>query len=257
MGFIGTGTITEAIVTGILAGGQDGQDIVLSPRSAARAARLADLSPRVRVAGDNQAVADAAGILFLAIRPDVAEAVVRGLRFRPGQLVISLVSTVDHDTLRAWIGGEVDIVRAVPLPFVANRSGVTTVFPPNGMVEALFSQLGTAVPCSTIDEFDLLAAASALMGSFFGIMDHVVGWLKEGGLPQDGARAYLAQHFYSLSLVALRNPSVPLADLRREYSTSGGLNEQMFAVFGRNGGLDALTLALDGVLERLRALRRI
>lgn len=257
LGFIGTGTITEAIVTGILAGGQDGPDIVLSPRSAARAARLADLSPRVRVAQDNQAVADAAGILFLAIRPDVAEAVVRGLRFRPGQLVVSLVSAVDHDTLRAWIGGEVEIVRAVPLPFVATRSGVTTVFPPNGTVEALFSQLGTAVPCTTIDEFDLLAAASALMGSFFGIMDHVVGWLKEGGLPQDVARAYLAQHFYSLSLVALRNPSVPLKDLRREYSTSGGLNEQMFAVFGRNGGLDALTLALDGVLERLRVLRRI
>ena len=35
LGFIGTGTITEAIVTGILAGGGGTPDIIVSPRSAA------------------------------------------------------------------------------------------------------------------------------------------------------------------------------------------------------------------------------
>jgi pyrroline-5-carboxylate reductase len=252
LGFIGTGTITEAIVTGIVLRGEPVPAIVVSPRSAKTAARLAELSPQVSVAPDNQAVVDTADMLFLAVRPNVAEEVVRALRFRPGQQVVSLIATVDHSTLASWIDVPVNIVRAVPLPFVATRSGVTTVFPPDPTVEALFSTLGTAVACSTIEEFDVFAAASALMGSYFGIMDHVVGWMRINGLTAESARTYLAQHFFSLSTVAMDNPSASLESLRHEYSTKGGLNEQMFAEFGKGGGLDAVSGALDVVLARIR-----
>jgi len=252
LGFIGTGTITGAIVTGILLRGEFAPEIVVSPRSAKTAAHLAGLSSRVTVAADNQAVVDAADMLFLAVRPNVAEEVVRALRFRPGQPIVSLVATVDHATLQSWIATPVSIVRAVPLPFVATRSGVTTVFPPDPVVEALFSMLGTAVACRTIEEFDVLAAASALMGSYFGIMDHVVGWMQAKGLSSESARTYLAQHFLSLSTVSMDHPSMSLEDLRREYSTKGGLNEQMFAEFCKGGGLDALSDALDAVLTRIQ-----
>lgn len=253
LGFIGTGTITEAIVTGIVSSEGAVPDIVVSPRSAKTAARLAGLSSRVTVAADNQSVADVADMLFLAVRPNVAEEVVRALRFRPGQQVVSLISTIDHAALHSWIDAPVGIVRAVPLPFVATRSGVTTIFPPAAAVEALFSTLGTAVACKTIEAFDVLAASSALMGTYFGIMDHIVGWMQAKGLPRESARAYLAQHFLSLSTVAMQNPSMLLEDLRHEYSTKGGLNEQMFAEFHKAGGLNALTQALDAVLSRIRA----
>ncbi|CAN7261891.1 pyrroline-5-carboxylate reductase [Rhizobium sp. LjRoot30] len=252
LGFIGTGTITEAIVSGMLSGGGDLPDITVSPRSAATAGRLAARSPKVRIAGGNQQVVDAADMVFLAIRPDVAEEVVRALHFRPGQLVVSLVATVDHETLRSWIDVPVEIVRAVPLPFVATRSGVTTILPPAPAVEAFFGGLGIAVPCRSVEEFELLATASALMGSYFGIMDHVVGWLRQKGLPAENARAYLAPLFASLSTTALNAPALSLEDLRHEYSTKGGLNEQMFARFREHGGTDALTAALDSVLDRVR-----
>ncbi|MFC3075209.1 pyrroline-5-carboxylate reductase [Shinella pollutisoli] len=253
LGFIGTGTITEAIVTGVLSGDTPAPAIAVSPRSAATAARLAALSDRVCVARDNQHVVDAADMVFLAIRPDVAEEVVRALRFRPAQRVVSLVAAVDHATLRDWIGVPVELVRAVPLPFVASRSGVTAIFPRDSAVEAFFAGLGSAVACRTIEEYDLLATASALMGPYFGIMDHVVGWLQARGLPAESARAYLAPLFASLSTVALTAPSRSLEDLRHEFSTKGGLNEQMFARFREHGGADALTKALDSVLERVRS----
>ncbi|OJT98391.1 MAG: pyrroline-5-carboxylate reductase [Rhizobium sp. 63-7] len=252
LGFIGTGTITEAIVTGILSGGENLPDIIVSPRSAATAGRLAARSPKVRIAGDNRQVVDEADMVFLAIRPDVAEEVVRALHFRPGQLVVSLVATVDQESLRQWIDAPVEIVRAVPLPFVATRSGVTVVFPPAPAVEAFFAALGTAVPCRSVEEFALLTTASTLMGSYFGIMDHVVGWLGEKGMPTEQARAYLAPLFSSLSAVAVNAPSRSLEDLRHEYSTKGGLNEQMFARFHAHGGTDALTTALESVLDRVR-----
>lgn len=253
LGFIGTGTITEAIVTGILAGEGPAPSIVISPRSVATAARLAKRSPQVLVARDNQHVVDASDMVFLAIRPDVAKEVVDALRFRADQQVVSLVATIDLATLRSWIDVPIEIVRAVPLPFVATRSGVTAIFPPNPAVEALFSDLGKAVACNSIEEYDLLAVASALMGFYFGVMDHVVGWLQAKGLPQESARAYLAQHFSSLSTVAVNNPSTSLEDLRHEYSTKGGLNEQMFAEFRDGGGLGALTRALESVISRVSA----
>ncbi|PPJ49258.1 pyrroline-5-carboxylate reductase [Rhizobium sp. KAs_5_22] len=253
LGFIGTGTITEAIVTGLVSREMPVPEIVVSPRSAKTAERLALLSEQVTVAVDNQHVVDAADMLFLAVRPNVAEEVVRALQFRPGQKVVSLIATVDHAILRSMIGAPVNLVRAVPLPFVATLTGVTTVFPPDVAVEALFSTLGTAVACKTIKEFEVLAAASALMGSYFGIMDHVVGWMQSKGMLQETARAYLTQHFVSLSTVAFRNPSISLEHLRHEYSTKGGLNESMFAEFNKGGGLDALALALEVVLARIQA----
>lgn len=251
LGFIGTGTITEAIVLGILSLEGGPPAVALSPRSENIAARLASLSSKIAVAQDNQAVVDAADTVFLAVRPDVAEIVVRALQFRPGQRVVSLIATIDHAMLQSWIGVSVELVRAVPLPFVATRDGVTVIFPPDGAVEGLFAALGTAVACNSIEEFDLLATASALMGSYFGILEHVVGWLQDKGLPPEQARTYLTSLFSSLGTVATTTSSRSLEQLRHEYSTKGGLNEQMFATLKAKGGLTALTDALDGVHTRI------
>src|SRR5690606_36058060 len=170
LGFVGTGTITQAIVEGLLADGRATPDIVVSPRSASRAAQLAAGYPNVRVASDNQAVVDDAEIVVLAIRPQVAQAVVRELRFRTGQRVLSLIAAVDSERLGSWIDADVSIVRAVPLPFVAERHGVTAIFPPDATMRALFEPLGTVVESPTVEAFELLCAASALMGTYFGIL---------------------------------------------------------------------------------------
>lgn len=76
-------------------------------------------------------------------------------------------------------------------------------------------------------------------------MDHVVGWMQSKGLPQASARAYLTQHFLSLSTVAFRNPSTSLEYLRHEYSTKGGLNETC---------LPSSTKAAVSMLWRMRSM---
>ena len=105
--------------------------------------------------------------------------------------------------------------------------------------------------CGTQAEFDLLAVGSALMGSYFGLLETAQGWLVAEGLPEVSARTYLAGLFGSLGAAAEASPQ-PFAALREEYSTRGGLNEQMFRVFGEAGGTAALQTALTRVLERVR-----
>jgi pyrroline-5-carboxylate reductase len=245
LGFIGTGTIAAAMVEGL------GGDAVLSPRGAAVAADLAARLPGVTVADTNQAVVDQCDVVVLAVRPQVAEAVVRALRFREGQKALSLIAATSGEVIRGWTRIDLPVIRAVPLPFVSARRGVTPIFPADREVAALFDRLGTAVECRTQEEFDLLAVGSALMGSYFGLLETAQGWLVGQGLPEASARTYLSGLFGSLSGVAEASTTA-FADLRDEYSTKGGLNEQMFRVFADQGGAEALRAAMTSVLTRAR-----
>lgn len=245
LGFVGTGTMAAAMVEGL------GGGAVLSPRGAQLAAGLAARFPGVVVADSNQAVVDQCDMVVLSIRPQIAEEVVRALRFRPGQKVLSLVAATQIETIRDWIGLDLPVIRAIPLPFVAERRCVTPIFPADADVAALFDRLGQVVACRTIADFDLFAVGSALMGSYFGLLEVSQSWLEEQGLPHDAARAYLAGLFANLGRVAEQSPA-EFAALRGEYSTRGGLNEEVFRVFAQEGGTEALRAGLDSVLRRVR-----
>ncbi|MDP9810699.1 pyrroline-5-carboxylate reductase [Rhizobium tibeticum] len=252
IGFIGTGAITDAMVRGLLAKTAAVARVTISPRNAEIAGRLAADFAEVSIATDNQAVVDASDMVVLAVRPQIARDALNGLTFRKGQSVVSVIAATSRKTLLEWIGADVHLVQAIPLPFVADREGVTAVFPPDPHVAALFSVLGTAVECETKEEYDLLAAASALMSTVLGIMDVSAAWLEQRGLAKGKGRAYIASLFASLSQTALRSSTIPLEALSGEFATKGGLNEQVQSDFQKNGGHDALILALDRVLARIQ-----
>ena len=251
LGLIGTGSITAAMVRGLKGSALQDWPVILSPRNAEIAQGLAVALPGVTVAGSNQAVIDMADMVVLAVRPQVAEQVLRGLKIRPDQSVVSLIAATSADQIAAWTGAQ-QICRAIPLPFVAERSDVTPVFPAHPAAMQLFNALGTALPVADQPTFDLYATLSALMASYFGLLETSTDWAKANGLPAPDARTYLAGLFHNLGSVAQGDPR-DLGDLRRAHSTEGGLNEQVFVEFARNGGSAALSAALDGVLRRVRA----
>jgi len=251
IGFVGTGAITEAMVRGLLLEPACVSQIVISPRNAEVAARLDREFSAVRIAADNQAVVDGSDVVVLAIRPQIAKDVIESLRFREGQTVISVVAATERASLLDWIGADVHLVQAIPLPFVAERQGVTAIFPPDPLAARLFDRLGRAVPCDSRKEYDLLAAGSALMSTYFGILESASIWLSENGLQKDKARAYLAPLFESLARRANASDAENFATLGDEFATKGGLNEQVLADFDRHGGRAALHRALDGVFARI------
>ncbi|OHV18771.1 pyrroline-5-carboxylate reductase [Rhizobium sp. RMa-01] len=251
IGFVGTGAITEAMVRGLLAEPAYASEIHVSPRSAHIAATLAAEFASVRIAGDNQTVVDRSDMVFLAIRPQIAEEVVRALSFRTGQTIVSLVAATERQAVLDWIGADINLVQAIPLPFVAQRQGVTAIYPANATIAALFDTLGTAVQCQSRKEYDLLAAASAVMSTYFGVMESITGWLEKSGLERAKGQAYIAPLFASLAQKANNPCNEPFSALSREFATKGGLNEQVLSDFDNKGGLAALTAALDGVLARI------
>lgn len=230
-GFVGTGTITEAIVTGLAGTELGATAIVLSPRNEAVSSRLAEAFANVEVAESNQDVLDRADIVFIAVRPQIVADVLDALEFRPDHHVISLVAATSIDVLRNWIPEPIPLSRAIPLPFVADLQGATAIYPRDALSAAIFSKLGTAVEVEGSREFDLLAAASALMGTYFGLLDAVTGWLGDKGLPPSASDPYMRQLFSGLAQAASARPETSFERLVVEHSTAGGLNEQVLRDF--------------------------
>jgi pyrroline-5-carboxylate reductase len=252
LGFLGTGAITGAIVTGLCIPPAVPCRIALSPRNARVAARLAAQFAEVSIAASNQDVLDLSDVVFIAVRPQVVDEVLRSLRFRPDHRVISLVAAMSKDRVATLVGPGATVTCAVPLPTVAARIGPTAIFPSDPVAERLFDRLGVAMPIANEREFQALFACTAVIATFFASLDSLCSWLVDHGVPAGRARAYVGTMFDGLTRVAQGTP-LPFAALSDEFRTKGGLNEQCVAELRRAGVFAAGAKALDAVLARIRS----
>jgi len=252
LGFVGTGTITTAIVTGLKADGDDSLAICLSPRNAAMAADLAGRFAGVSLAASNQEVLDECGTVVLAVRPQVAHAVVSELQFRPDHHVISVIAAYPVARVAEMVAPAVRVTRAVPLPSTAARRGPTVIYPHDPVAVDLFDRVGTAFEVETELEFDALATATATMATYFAYLDGIASWLTRSGIPDAQARGYLAQVYSGLAKTAVENPERSYEELAADHATRGGINEQVRQHLTSRGVFDAIPEALDAAMRRVR-----
>ena len=250
LGFLGTGTITSAVVSGLCANQTTVYRIVLSPRNPQVAARLASTFPQVSIAVSNQAMVDTSDVVFLAVRPQVAQEVLAAVRFRPDHRIISLIATFSRDQIAAMVQPARNVCCAVPLPTVADHLGPTVIFPSDAFAAELFNRIGIAVEVANESELRALWASTALMATYFTLQDTLRSWLARHGVPPATARDYVAMMFEGLSRVPRRS-TASFAELAEEFKTKGGLNEQCADQLTKSGVFEACSLALDAILARI------
>jgi pyrroline-5-carboxylate reductase len=250
IGVIGVGTISSAAVRGLSErSGTSAPAFVLSPRNAAKAQALDDAYAKVEVAKDNQAVVDACDCVLLAVLPRQAEAVCKPLKFREGQLVVSLMAGVPLESVRAWCG-PADCALACPLPAIAEGAGTTIVTPPEPRTIAIFERLGKAVPVATEDQFKRLQAMTCLMGDLYQRQLSAQDWLTSHGVAADAAAAYVGGVFHTMTHDAQHAGPATLAELVAE-QTPGGMNEMVISEQRTDGAYASLGHSLDSVYSRL------
>lgn len=221
--------------------------IYLSPRGAARASRLAARHPSVHVADSNQAVVEHAAVVLLCVRPQDAAAAISDLAFRAPQTVISVVAGVPIDALRPLVAPAEVLVRAIPLPAVATRTGITAIYPPHERARAIFDPLGGVIAVDDERALDALSASTGTIAAHLAYLDTISRWLADRGIPQPDATRYVAAVFGTL----LDSRPNDLATLADEYATAGGINEQFLAALRGAGVFDVVDTALDDVAHRL------
>lgn len=253
LGFLGAGTITSAIVTGLHSEIDQRYSIRLSPRNSVVAAELAGRFPSVSVASSNQNVLDESEIVVIAVRPQVAREVLSGVQFRAGHDVVSLVSGFSVQQLAGLVAPAARITRAVPLPLAAKRRSPTAIFPRNPAAIELFASLGEAFGVESELEFDALCTVTATMAAYFQFADGIASWLTRHGISQGQSRDYVARILSGLSHTAMEAPGLSFQSLRVDHATRGGTNEQLVNHLIENHVFETLSAGLDGILRRVTA----
>jgi pyrroline-5-carboxylate reductase len=252
LGFVGTGAITSAIVTGLNAAGS-GDTILVSPRNAETAAALAAKFPSVTVAASNQAVLDGSDVVMIAVRPQVGIEVLSELKFRADHRIISLMAITPLGKVAELVAPATKITRAIPIPIVADRRGPTAIFPPDEVASEIFNRIGTAIEATSAEQFIAYSTATATMAPYFTMAEEIASWLTRNGVPAADARRFVAAAFQGLGNIAVGTPEHSLATLAGEFATRGGINEQVVTHLKERGAFTALSDALDAVLRRMKA----
>jgi pyrroline-5-carboxylate reductase len=250
-GFIGTGAITVAIVTGLCTSDHPPEAIWLSPRNRENAARMAGEFEAVKVAGSNQEVLDHSDVVVLAVLPQNKEAILTPLRFRSDQTVIHLLAGTPIEAIRPLVAPATDIVRAVPLPCTAIHKGPIAIYPHHPGAAAFFGPLGTVIALDQEAQLETLSIVTALMAPYYAFLQQVVAWAVNEGIERDKGASYTAAMFEALSTIAGNTEDGDIGRLITGCMTPGGLNERAMATIDAHGGFGSLAAALDSVKQKI------
>lgn len=253
LGFLGTGAITSAMVTGLKASGKDTRAILLSPRGAAVAASLANRFADVSVAASNQEVVEECETIVIAVRPQIAAEVLAALHFPARATVISLVSGLPVRRLAELTAPATRISRAVPLPSAARCMSPTAIYPRDPEVVELFGLLGAVIAVEEEERFDALCVITATMAAYFAFAGASAAWLARHGVDPQQARDYVAHIYMGLARTTVEAPGRSFAELADDHATRGGTNEQVLGYLRQHGVFDRFHEALDAIMQRVTA----
>jgi pyrroline-5-carboxylate reductase len=244
VGFIGTGSLACYFVEGLVRAGVAWK-IMVSHRNAAKAENLR-LRFGVTVA-ENQDIADAADLVVACLLPSAAPGVLRPLRFRPDQTVLSVMSGSSLETMRELVAPAAVALSMMPGLANAFNAGPSVLYPDNAAARALLEKLGKV----HVFESEAIFMAASVMGAFSGMttlmMRDAMEWFERHGLCKSEARQLVAEILKGNAISLLESP-LPIEELARGFVTPGGITEQGRKIIDRGGSWNE---ALDAVLHRL------
>ena len=251
LGFIGTGKIAYSVINGICKSKISYKKIIISARNKYTAQSLKKKFKKVIIAKDNQEIINTCDWIFLSITPAVGKEIIKNLKFRSSQTVISFISTITLSQLKKAIRVKAKIVRAIPLPPIALKKGPIPICPPNKKVKEFFNKIGTTVEIKNEKSSINFWATSGMMAPFYELLRVMTNWLVKRGVERDSAQKYITSLFLALSEDAVINSKKDLKYLVKESQTPNGLNEQGVKELNRSGFYKKLEKALNGLHKRL------
>ena len=251
LGFIGTGKIASSVITGICRSKIIYKKIIISPRNRRIARSLKKKFKKIIIAKDNQQIIDKSDWVFLSVTPTVGEKIIKKLKFKSNQTIISFISTITLSQLKKTIKVNAKIVRAIPLPPISLKKGPVPICPPNAKVKTFFNKLGTTVEIKNEKSSINFWSTSGMMAPFYELLKVMTDWLVKKGVKRDNAQKYITSLFLALSEDAVVNSKKDLKYLVKESQTPKGLNEQGVKELSKAGFYKSLEKTLNSIHKRL------
>ena len=198
LGFIGTGKIASAVITGISTSKISYKKIFISSRNKNISKRLKKRFKKIVVEENNQKIVDNCNWIFLSVTPNVGKKIIKELRFRSKQTIISFISTMTLSQLKKDINVKAKIVRAIPLPPISLKKGPVPIYPPNTKVKFFFNQIGTTVEIRNEKTSINFWSTSGMMAPFYELLRVMTEWLVKKGVKRNNAQKYITSLFLAL-----------------------------------------------------------
>lgn len=237
-----------AIACGLAASGKyQSGEIVCSNPSTAKLDALKARYDIISTTTDNLAAAEGADMVIVAVKPWLAEGVVREIKATfnaPDKMLVSVVADVPFAVLREWVADaecQPAIFRVIPNTAISVGQSMTfvaadgTTAEQSNMVEKMFSQMGEAMMVSE----RMLEAGMVLASCGIAFALRYVRAAAEGGV-ELGVPARQATHIVAATLkgaaeLLLKNDSHPEQEIDKVTTAGGitikGLNEMEHAGF--------------------------
>ena len=251
LGFIGTGKIASSVILGVCKSKIKFRQIIVSPRNKRIANNLKKKFKKVSIAKNNQDVINKSNWIFLSVTPKVGDKIIKDLKFKSNQTIISFISTINLSELKKMIKVKSKIVRAIPLPPISIKKGPVPICPPNRQVKSFFDKIGSTIEIQNEKLSINFWSTSGMMASYYEMLRVMSNWLVKKGIKKQDAQKYITSLFLALSEDAVVNSNKDLKYLVKESQTPKGLNQQGLNTMSKKGVYKSVVNTLNSIHKRL------
>ena len=251
LGFIGTGKIASSVILGVCKSKIKFRQIIVSPRNKRIANNLKKKFKKVSIAKNNQDVINKSNWIFLSVTPKVGDKIIKDLKFRSNQTIISFISTINLSELKKMIKVKSKIIRAIPLPPISIKKGPVPICPPNRQIKSFFDKIGSTIEIKNEKLSINFWSTSGMMASYYEMLRVMSNWLVRKGIKKQDAQKYITSLFLALSEDAVVNSKKDLKYLVKESQTPKGLNQQGLNTMSKKGVYKSVVNTLNSIHKRL------
>lgn len=248
---IGAGNMGGAIARGLANGHYiKAEEITVSNPSQPKLDLLKAEHPHIHITNSNKEAAEGADIIIIAVKPWKVEEVLKPLRLRQPQILVSVAAGLTFENLAHFVDPEMPIFRVIPNTAIAECASMTPIAARNAsdeqikMMIDLFNEMGLAI---LIEEKQFAAATALTSCGIAYVLKYVQAAMQAGvemGIRPNDAMKMVAQTVEGAAQLLLKNEHThPVLEIEK-VTTPGGITIKGVNALEHEGFTSAVIKAL-------------
>lgn len=248
---IGAGNMGGSIARGLAKGSLiQESDIIVSNPSLGKLKQLELSFPTIHTTTDNAEAASKADIVILAVKPWLIESVVRELKLKNKQILVSVAAGINFEQLaHCVIAPEMPMFRIIPNTAISELESMTLIAARNATKEQeefilnVFNEMGMSmlIPESKMEAGTALASCGIAY-----VLKYIQAAMQAGiemGIPAKDAMDMVAQTMKGAATLILNNDTHPSVEIDK-VTTPGGITIKGINELEHNGFSSAIIKAM-------------
>lgn len=262
LGFIGCGNMSSAIIGGIINKGIEKRENIIASTATEASAKKAEESLGIECTTDNKKVVKNSKILFLGVKPQFLESVIRNIKgdVSEEQVIVSIAAGKSLAWLEECFGKKLKIIRTMPNTPALVGEGMTGVCPNEQVTEEelncvleMLTSFGKA-EVMTEKILDVVGAAAGSSPAYvFMFIEAMADAAVAEGMPRKQAYACVARAVLGSAKMVLETGKHP-GELKDMVCSPAGTTIEGLGVLEKSGFRSAAMEAVRACVKKTREL---